>query len=575
MDKITRSLLSEFAASHQVDDLPEDDQFEHFVAFITLRRHHARAFDTDDIVVGRGADTSIDSIAIIVNGALVTDKDAIEELADRNGTLEVNFVFTQADRGEHFDSSKIGSFGFGVEDFFKDRPTLARNARVSEAAEIWAAILERGSLIRTKPTCRLYFATTGAWQADANNVARINGAKAALESTQLFSTVEFLCYGANDLHKLYNQTKTAVTREFEFRERRELPSVNGVVQSYIGFVPASEFLKIISDDSGDDILGSIFDDNVRDWQDYNSVNQEMKETLESGTAERFVLMNNGVTILTRKIGGVGSKLTIEDFQIVNGCQTSHVIFNQRGQDLSKVSVPLRLIETQDDEVKEAIVKATNRQTELTTEQLYALTDFSRQLELHFKSVGDPHRLYYERREGQYDRYPTEVPKSKIVTPQSLIRAFGAMFLDEPTRVTRNYKGIREKVGREIFARGHRLDPYYIAAYAAYRLDFMLRNRFSNEYKAARYHILMAMRYLMDRRPLPHMGSREMERRCEVMREMIWDQTVLEGITVDAAGIVQEIVERTGVPFLRDNIRTEATTNEVLRYFGALPGRATS
>jgi hypothetical protein len=170
-------------------------------------------------------------------------------------------------------------------------------------------------------------------------VARINGAKAALDATQLFSAVEFLCYGANDLHKLYNQTKTVVMREFEFRERRELPSVNGVVQSYIGFVPASEFLKIIQDDSGDDILGSIFDDNVRDWQDYNHVNQEMRETLESGSPERFVLMNNGVTILTRKIGGVGSRLTIEDFQIVNGCQTSHVIFNQRSQDLSKVSVP--------------------------------------------------------------------------------------------------------------------------------------------------------------------------------------------------------------------------------------------
>jgi hypothetical protein len=67
MDKITKSLVSEFAASHPVDNLPESDQFEHFVAFVTLRRHHARAFATHDIVVGTGGgDTSIDSIAIIV-----------------------------------------------------------------------------------------------------------------------------------------------------------------------------------------------------------------------------------------------------------------------------------------------------------------------------------------------------------------------------------------------------------------------------------------------------------------------------------------------------------------------------
>lgn len=566
MDKITQSLLAEFAISHGVDKLPEDDQFEHFVAYITLRRHHARAFDTDDIVVGDGGDTSIDSIAIVVNGALVTDKDAIAELAERNGSLDVTFVFSQADRGSRFDSSKIGSFGFGVEDFFKDQPSLIRNARVQEAAEIWAAILARGNLIRNKPVCRLYYATTGTWNADANNVARINGARAALDATQLFSSVDFLCHGANDLHKLYNQTKTAVTREFEFKERRELPGVSGVVQSYIGFVPATEFIKIIQDDSGDDILGSIFDDNVRDWQDYNSVNQEMKETIESDNPERFVLMNNGVTILTRKIGGVGSKLTIEDFQIVNGCQTSHVLFNQRAKDLSKVAVPLRLIETQDDEVKEAIVKATNRQTELTAEQLYALTDFARQLEQHFKAHQEPHRLYYERRDCQYDRFP-EIPKSKIVTPQSLIRAFGAMFLDEPTRVTRNYKGIREKVGKEIFAKGQRLEPYYIAAYAAYRLDFQLRNRLESDNKAARYHILMALRYLIDWKPLPPMNSREMEKRCEAMRVKLWDHVALEELMTAAANTVRDTVCKTGDEFSRDNIRTEATTNELLKKFG--------
>ena len=113
MDRITKSLLSEFVASHQVDDLPEDDQFEHFVAFITLRRHHARAFDTDDIVVGNGGDTAIDSIAIIVNGALVADKDAVAELAERNGSLEVNFVFTPAAaaRDRRWQGAGAGSAG--------------------------------------------------------------------------------------------------------------------------------------------------------------------------------------------------------------------------------------------------------------------------------------------------------------------------------------------------------------------------------------------------------------------------------------------------------------------------------
>jgi hypothetical protein len=143
-----------------------------------------------------------------------------------------------------------------------------------------------------------------------------------------------------------------------------------------------------------------------------------------------------------------------------------------------------------------------------------------------------------------------------------------MFLDEPTRVTRNYKGIREKVGKEIFAKGHRLEPYYIAAYAAYRLDFLLRNRLSSENKAARYHILMALRYILDPRPLPPMNSREMEKRAEAMLKQLWDQHLLETLVAQASDIVRETVETAGDEFLRDHIRTEATTNELLRKFGA-------
>ena len=49
--------------------------------------------------------------------------------------------------------------------------------------------------------------------------------------------------------------------------------------AYIGFVPFAEFLKIIQDESGE-ILGSIFLENVRDWQQYTaSVNDEIRRQL--------------------------------------------------------------------------------------------------------------------------------------------------------------------------------------------------------------------------------------------------------------------------------------------------------
>jgi hypothetical protein len=352
MDRITVAVLTEFSRSHQVADLPEDQQFEHLAAFVTVRRHHARTFDTTDIVISHEGGTGIDAVAIIVNGALVTDIDSINELAERNGYLEASFIFVEADRGSSFEGAKIGNIGFGVEDFFRDTPHLPRGPKLAESAAIAKAIYDRGSLFRTKPSCRLYYVTTGTWNDDQNLLARRNGCVAALEASHLFGQVEFFCVGADQLHRLYNQTKTAVTREFLFKDRAEIPAIPGVEQAYLGFVPAKEFMAIISmaiismaiisDDSGDDILGGIFDENVRDWQDYNEVNDEMRGTLQSEHRARFVLMNNGVTIITRNIRESGSKFTIEDFQVVNGCQTSNVVFGQRRDNLESVSIPLSL-----------------------------------------------------------------------------------------------------------------------------------------------------------------------------------------------------------------------------------------
>ena len=119
MDKISRSLMNEFARDHQLAHLPEDQQFEHFAAYVSISRHYSETFDTTEIVTGSGGDTGIDAIATIVNGTLVTDSEEIEELVDRNGFLEVTFIFVQAERSSHFETQKIGQTGFGVLDFSK------------------------------------------------------------------------------------------------------------------------------------------------------------------------------------------------------------------------------------------------------------------------------------------------------------------------------------------------------------------------------------------------------------------------------------------------------------------------
>ena len=107
-------------------------------------------------------------------------------------------------------------------------------------------------------------------------------------------------------------------------------------------------------------------------------------------------MNNGITIIARDVRTTGNRFHIQDYQIVNGCQTSHVLYDQRA-DWTRCYGARRLIGTADEEVIGAIVKATNRQTEVKEEQLFALSDFQKKLEAFFLTFDEPIRLYYERR----------------------------------------------------------------------------------------------------------------------------------------------------------------------------------
>ena len=92
MNIITKSLLDEFTAEQELHRLPEDKRFEHFAAFITVKRQHGNTFSTSDVVAGSGGDSAIDAFAAIVNGTLVADMDEFEDIASASGHLDVTFV---------------------------------------------------------------------------------------------------------------------------------------------------------------------------------------------------------------------------------------------------------------------------------------------------------------------------------------------------------------------------------------------------------------------------------------------------------------------------------------------------
>lgn len=562
MDRITKSYLEKFRQEQSLPtDMSEPDLFEMFAAYCAVSTSYDEEFDTADLSVGGDGDLSLDAIAIIVNGVLVSSIEEAEDLLEMNTFLDVKLIFIQAKSGSNFSGQEIGAFFDGVEEFFAESPTLPVNAAVQAARDLMNWIYTKSvSFKKQRPTLELYFVATGQWAGDAYLASLINQKIKRLEDTQLFGTITMRPWGAAEVQAAYQRSKNNVTVEFTFSSRITLPEIEGVSEAYLGVLPASEYLALVTDDAGN-IRKPLFYDNVRDFQGDNAVNREIKATLDDATGQRrFVILNNGITLVARDLQTTGNKFVVSDYQIVNGCQTSHVIFNEREALGGDAYIPIKVISTADEDIISSIITATNRQTEVTADDLFAMSGFQKKLESLYESYPAKKKLFYERRSKQYAS-ADGIEKVRIIDKTQQVRVFAAMFLDDPHRAARYYSDLRNQVGSKIFNEGHQLEPYYASAYAYYKLEFLFRNnQLPPYYKPARYHLLMIFRYLVATGDMPQFTANKMQKYANDIAEALWSDTKAVEIFKQAVEVVDMAVGSQALT--RDLVKTQSFTDAV-------------
>jgi hypothetical protein len=379
MDPITSALVKEFSTAQGITEYGEDKQFEHFAAHCIVSERYEDEFDTSDMVVGEGQDLNVDAFAIKINGRLATDAEFIDDLVALNGYLEVEFIIIQAKTSSSFDGAALIALGDNLaNEIFAEHQTMPANQDVQRLIAMKERIFSHAGKLKENPLCKVYYVCTGTWKDDEYLVAAIDRKKRDLLDTNLFSSVNFLPIGAREIQDLYRATRTSISREITFSSLVTLPAIDNVKASYLGVLPHTEFLKLISDRE-DEIVKSVFVDNVRDFQGENPVNADIAATIKEGLLDQFVLRNNGITIVARDIKVTSNQFTLIDYQIVNGCQTSHVIFANKDLIDGQLLVPIKLIHTEDEDVSQSIIKSTNKQTKVEENDLLALTHFQRGL----------------------------------------------------------------------------------------------------------------------------------------------------------------------------------------------------
>ena len=525
MDRIVQSYIDDFLKSQQIDEKDSSKQFEMFSSYCAVAQQYTEVFDLNDILTGAGGDCGIDGIAIIANGTIISSKEEVDDLIELNkGLSDMLFVFIQSKTSSGFSSGEMGTFGAGVVDFFSETPQFVRNQFIQEKSDLINYIFSKAVHFKSKPCCFLYYVTTGKWVDDQNCVARKNMIIHDLEELDLFKEVQFIPVDVKLIQKYYRNTIDVIETEIDFSQKVLLPDIPKIKQSYLGYVDYEEYLKLIVGDNGE-IRKNVFYDNVRDYQGDNEVNIEIAETIKFAS-NKFILLNNGVTIICKKLTNLRNKFTLTDYQIVNGCQTSHVLYYNKEFINGNLQIPIKLIETLDEDTVNNIIKATNRQTQVTNEQLIALNEFHRQLEAFYQTFSGTQKLYYERRSKQYN-YMTEVEKVRIVTISTQIKAAAAMFFDKPHLASRYYGRLLKSVDG-IFNEEHKLSPYYTCAYLLYKLEYLFRNKLlPAQYRKFRYHILMLIKYDFSDGKVPNLNSNKMENVCKKILECANDNVELQ------------------------------------------------
>jgi hypothetical protein len=497
MNPVIGNLLQEFIDTQKIKAKDKQSEFEIFSNYIITYPKVPDTFDVDILSPGEG-EFGLDGIGIIINEKLIDNEEQASDIIAASNTIDVEFIFCQTKTSEKFDGGDILKFTTAVEDFFGNPRKHNLIPKINEARRVFELILENSNKCRKNlPSVALFYVTTGVWKSDPILCELLDKCKERLDEKAIFGSVNWSALGAKEVQRKYTYSKNSISVTATVGKNITLPPIPNVKESYLAIISAVEFLKIITEPDGS-VRKSLFFDNIRDFDPKSEINKKIGETIRSGQNIEFPIRNNGITIVTRYLQRVGDNFTLEDFQIVNGCQTSHVLQENAQHLTDAVQIPIKIICTDDEEVTARVIISSNQQNEVNEEMFWSLKSIHKDIEIFMSAKAGDLKLFYERRAGQYNA-DLEVEKVRIITKESLLKSYASMFLDEANKVGRHYGDLIPMVGQSIFKENDKMYPYYTAGYSSFRLEWLFRNnRIDKKYKPFRFQMLMAARLIVQK-----------------------------------------------------------------------------
>lgn len=271
------------------------------------------------------------------------------------------------------------------------------------------------------------------------------------KSLEKYKNFRVLEHDLTDLsERLLNNQVQPVNASFVIKDY-PIDRVDGDIRGVVGTVRALDLINMISDPKNKRYINpNIFHENIRSFLGVsNDINEKIYKSATSNQNYRFWYLNNGITMICDSLsyqkGFSNPVITLKNVQIVNGQQTSHILFEAHHvneYNIRDVEILIRVYEIKTNEIAFQIAEATNSQSRIMSRDLRSNDIIQRKIEDALAVKG----LFYERKRNQHILKDANKRVDALRFGQMCL----AYFLEEPSRAKSQSDEIFDSRYNEIF-----------------------------------------------------------------------------------------------------------------------------
>lgn len=427
----------------------------------------------------------------------LSDNQVIELTAiDKSGDLEVDgwyvddekqavVLFQSMGGATKVEEGKVTKFWLAPEALLDpDRVQQSNNQSVKELSKLLDEHL------RDEYNLELVFAANGGFVPSAISFAAPKGGVdrqfTLLDGSSVTCRCDLKLLTAGDLEQIWEDHKADPRPESFSVELKTRPEwiyqiSHDDAHSVHVTLPAEEIVRVFETPG---IGFRLFASNPRGPLVHAKVNRRITETLKTEEGRRdFHLLNNGICAICKSFEVDEGSISIKGLQIVNGCQTTVTLKDQReilGDTLVNVKIGVA-----DDTLSEKIAIASNSQSALKARDYTAFEKQQRALQYDFDHLQPP--WYYELKQGYWGSVLTDAEKGRYLTGKRTRRvevqplaqaalAFGGFPSEAFDRVRFVFQGIRSTEDRHWYERAFPTNVKVVQLLLPWRMLSYLQKR---------------------------------------------------------------------------------------------------